>query len=284
MASSFIQLHIQYMIRSFIPALIGSISFLCITGCARVSDEELPFALQEKAVVFSIICPNIAPSVSLCKTTVGGQANDTVYYPSARVYMWENPAHKTELTRQSSTRAIYTDSQNQLTIERGKTYYLQVIIGNDSLNAHTTVPLATARIVDGTYQLIDTLSESGYLRGTFTANLQNAAEQSCLLVADNHFIAEDKGTFLGSNKLTDQFSIADNTQNIGMKLYTLDSYLASYWAERAISVRQMHYSGDLSVFIGTFNGILPRYSNIEHGFGLFGSYITDTKTIGITQP
>ena len=98
------------------------------------------------------------------------------------------------------------------------------------------------------------------------------------------FAAEDKGTFLGSNEVVDFFSVADSLPSLKARLFCLDAYLANYWSERAISVRQMHYSGDLSVFIGTFSGVLPPYSNIQHGFGLFGSYTTDTATIQITRP
>lgn len=270
------------MSRSISILLTTCTLLLSLAGCARVSEEELPFALQVRPVLFSILSPGISPRVTLCRTTIPGQASDTLYYPSARVFMWEKGHPKTELSRQSSTAALYTDQEKQLNIEPGKTYLLQAIIGQDTLSAQTTVPAATARIKSGIYQAVDT--DGGYFRGTFRANLANATTQPCLLTVNDMFAAEDKGTFLGSNEVVDFFSVADSLPSLKARLFCLDAYLANYWSERAISVRQMHYSGDLSVFIGTFSGVLPPYSNIQHGFGLFGSYTTDTATIQITRP
>jgi hypothetical protein len=117
-----------------------------------------------------------------------------------------------------------------------------------------------------------------------TVKLELNKTDPYVLTAYADYIGSDYSTFLQQSSITDRISIPDSVSAFNLHLITFDPYLAKYWATKAIASQQSFSEGDLSVFIGTFNGLLPPYSNIVNGVGLFGSYAADTKNVKVAQP
>lgn len=260
------------------------ILLLTFVSCAKVTDEDTLWQLKSLPVVFSIISPSQTVRVSLSKTILVGEKPDTICYPTATVFVCGEDSNWVELSRLSNDKAIYTDENNQLEIKEGKTYYLRVILPSNTLTAQTTIPVQHSTIESPVYYVDKDFPDSlNYYMGTLYATLSLSESEQCLLTADSMFIGDENSTFLNTDNITSRFSIQGRPDSFDLKLISLDTYFAKYWAARKISVMQNHYDGDLTVFLGTFNGLLPRYSNIVNGVGLFGSYVTNTKTVNITQ-
>lgn len=253
-------------------------------SCGRVNEEDTLWQLKSLPVVFSIISPSHMVKVSLSKTVVKGEIIDTIVYPTARIFVCGEDKNWIELTRQSNELAVYEDVNNELEISEGKSYYLRIDLPESTINAETTVPVKQSEILSAEYIVDKDFPDSlQYYLGTLNAKLKLAENSQCLLQTDDYSIGNENSTFLSVEHLTDRISIKGRTNTFDLHLISLDPYFAKYWAAKEISILKFFYEGDLTAFIGAYNGLLPVYSNIEHGFGLFGSYITSTKTVNITQ-
>ena len=265
----------------FIIAMAVSV----FASCGKITEEEGVLKLQSLPVVFSVISPLNPVQVSLSKTIVPNGSNDTIYYPSARVYVCGDDKVWTELSRESLEVAVYKDVNNKIKVTEGKTYFLRVDIAGTTVSAQTTVPIQKGKIVAAEF-IADSEQSPDFDRylGTLTVKLELNKTDPYVLTAYADYIGSDYSTFLQQSSITDRISIPDSVSAFNLHLITFDPYLAKYWAAKAIASQQDFSEGDLSVFIGTFNGLLPPYSNIVNGVGLFGSYAADTKNVKVAQP
>jgi len=266
-----------------------SISFilivLALVSCGKITEEETLWQLRSLPVVFSVITPLQTVQVSMSKTVVTDEKIDTVYYPEASVFVCGKDKKWIELTRQSFEKAIYRDLNHEIEVKEGETYFLRIELPKNTITAQTTVPLQQSIIRDAKYVVDkDSPENSSYYMGTLSAKINLLENDRCLVLANSVFIGDDNSTFVNKEDLTSRFSVPDSISSFDVKLISLDPYFARYWAAKEISINQYHYEGDLAVFMGTFNGLLPPYSNILNGVGLFGSYVSNTKTVNFTQP
>lgn len=257
---------------------------LITTSCAQIKEEDTIWQPKSYPVVFSIISPQHKAQVTLNKTVTLTETNNTITYPSAKIYISNDQQSWVELTRKSVEDAIYTDNNEQLDITEGRTYYLRVELPEATLTAKTTVPLQQAAIIDASYQINTYSTSENYYYGTLNTNVKLPQNYQCLMTASTFFIGNTATTFIQNSSLTENLNLPDSISSFEINLISLDSFLSTYIVAQKISSRMIFSEGDLSVFIGTYNGVLPKYSNINNGVGLFGSYTTTSKTVNVTNP
>jgi len=260
------------------------IALSVLLSCGRITDEKMLWQFESLPVVFSVIAPSQSIQVNLGKTIVRGEKIDTVYYPDSKVFVCGEDRNWIELTRKSYEEAIYTDANSEIVVQAGKTYYLRVDLPDKTLTAQTTVPLQKGSINNAEFIMeVMPTDDYHYFKGKLSAQLKLYENQPCILMALSHII-ETNSTFLQQENVTVPVHIPDSISSFDLKLITFDPYLARYYASQEIMSQNTFSEGDLSAFTGTFNGLLPPYSNIVNGVGLFGSYVVSLKTINIPQP
>ena len=66
-----------------------------------------------------------------------------------------------------------------------------------------------------------------------------------------------------------------------ISLVNMDLFLSRFYAASEIAKINNFLDGDISILTGAFNGVLPAYSNIKNGIGLFGSFVVSSDSVGL---
>lgn len=247
-------------------------------SCGKVTDEDVNWRLQSLPVVFSVVSPDNPVRVSLAHTFVQEETHDTIYHPEAKVFVCGEDKIWVELERESYEKALYTDTAHELIVQEGKTYYLRVELSGSTLSAQTTLPSDKGRIVSAECVIGGNTST-----GTLNAVVELPARNKCMLMTSSRWLVGDS-PFLNTERVADNyFYVADDETDVELNLFTLDAYFAKYQLASFIQDYKIYYDGDISLILGMYNGLMPAYSNIENGVGLFGSYVSDKQTIDITR-
>ncbi|MHB9140339.1 MAG: DUF4249 family protein [Paludibacter sp.] len=274
--------------------------FFCLfTSCANSVIEVAPWDNTPVPVIFSIISPNEAVQVYLDRTYNKDIPAVKNPYPEAKVYMCGSDSVWVELTRLSPDTTIFEDSQKKLTIEMGKTYSLKVELSGRIVRAQTTLISSPAFIADAscvfsgkTYNslLWDSLPKHLY----DTININNLTVKFSLpgnsdceywFSAFSEQIYGTRFPNLGSF-LANDFGTPKDSTSFTLKLITIDPYFNKYLTAQSISTISDNYSGNSPVLalIQSFGGVLPQFSNIVNGVGLFGNTVTDSMRVVIKTP
>lgn len=208
-------------------------------------------------------------------------------YPQAKVYIAKQHDDWTELTRYSTDSALYTDMRQEVRIEKGETYLLRVEIDELVLSASSTVPAEQGFIKEASIFAPPADSSDGMLSSTTTGvltvemELPDYNKYKCLLYTSYPL---GEGLFLNKETFVEPaFYFPKDSTSVELSLITCDPLLEKYFHADYISDLQNFNDGDISAFLFSFGGVMPAYSNIKNGIGLFCSYIIETKQVKIEE-
>ena len=68
-----------------------------------------------------------------------------------------------------------------------------------------------------------------------------------------------------------------------LRLHTQDPNLKKYQTESSIIEMEDFGGNPILAIIQKFGGVLPQFSNIENGVGLFSSFVTDSTRVVINN-
>ena len=261
-----------------------TITLIIFASCAKVVDEAVLWELKSQPVVFSLISPSHPVQVSLSQTVLPNIKTDSILYPEAKVFICGEDKKWILLARQSLSPAIFRDVQNEIIVSEGQTYYLRIELEAVTLTSKTTVPIQKGIIIDSKFTADKEQNvEFRTIGGTLNASLELNKNDQCILIAlsSNIYTNEDDRVFVEQNIISNRLHIPDSINNFDLQLLTLDPYLAKYLLAKEIMHYKKFSEGNISVFTGTFTGLLPQYSNIENGVGLFGSFSVFSKNTSI---
>jgi len=272
--------------------------FALLTSCANSVIEDAPWNNVPVPVVFSILSPNEAVQVYLYRTYNKDIPAVKNPYPEAKVYMCGSDSVWIELTRLSPDTTIFEDRQKKLNIEMGKTYSLRVELNDRTVHAQTTVISEPALITDAscvfsgeTYNsyvwdslpkhVLDTININNL---TVKFSLPGNSDCEYWFSGFSEQIYGTRFPNLGSFQANDFGSPKDST-SFTLKLITVDPNFNKYLTSQSISTTSENYSVNSPVLalIQSFGGVLPQFSNMVNGVGLFGSTVTDSKRVVITN-
>lgn len=254
-------------------------------SCSRIADEASSELFSSLPVVFSVISPDKNIQVSLSETYVVSKVNDTIVYPDAKVYIKCNNEHWVELNRLSENKAIYTDKDSLIDVSEGNTYFLRIEIGEQQITAQTTVPISRNSIVAAQFvtNFIEPEENNEYY-GVLSMKFNITSKDQCIVYTNGSIIGVSKSLFLYQTELTDNVRVvADSVDYFKLQLLTLDANLARYLVAKEVSSFQNYSAGDFSNILGMYSGLIPPFSNINNGVGLFTSFSHVSKSVAVTK-
>lgn len=233
-------------------------------------------------MVFSVISPDHRMELYLGKSNFKKIASTSIPYPDAKVYLCGQDSSWTELKLQSAGHSIYVDADNLIHLEKGKTYYLRIELGNATLRAQTTLPDDAAVITEASCIAGSEASngkKSGHLNVKLT--LPQNKEYGFYLSAFSESIGYS-GSLSSGTYQNYEFLYPDDISSFTLNLITIDPYYRKFLLSETVNSGQSFDSDFITIITSTFGGVLPSYSNIENGVGLFGSFITDSRQVMVT--
>lgn len=265
--------------------LLISISGLLFSSCARVVTEDFDWKLSNLPVVFSVLSPGKTAVVTIVGSVIPGVVADKIVYPSAEVFLSADSVHWTKLSRMSVEKAVFSDTEGRLTIAEGNSYFLRVELPDRTLTARTDISVQLSEIVKAEYVIESTTAESNNAKvGQLSAELRYGSDENCLLRALSFEIGNDNATFLNNEVITDRFSISNELQSFDLNLIVAGKELAGFLVAGSLKNRLRVTDGNLSVFLGVmYGGVLPQFSNIKNGAGMFSNYTVRTKTVTVVR-
>ncbi|MDD4992753.1 MAG: hypothetical protein PHR83_11010 [Paludibacter sp.] len=270
---------------------------LCLlTACANSEIEVAPWNNAPVPVVFSVISPNAPVQVYLNRTY--NQSSPVVKnpYPEAKVYICGPDNNWVELTRLSPDTTIFKDTIKQLVIEKGKTYSLKVVLANSTVHAQTTIPSTPGVINEVTCQMLESYIDSNsaiYVNGELVeANVNKIdvsitpgsnAESSYFLSLFSDLTNDYTNISENRYQSSDFWTPKEDSTSFTLNLITCDRYYKRYLYAQSISEVSDDYSVNSPVMalIMSFGGVLPQFSNIVNGVGLFSNTVTDSKRVTV---
>jgi hypothetical protein len=267
---------------------------ICLfSSCANSVIERAPWNNTPVPVVYSIISPNETVQVYLNRTYNQNFPAVKNPYPEAQVYMCGPDNNWIKLTRLSPDTCIFEDNKKLLIVEKGKTYLLKVVLGDRTVQAQTTVIPVPALIIDASCVLkgdsnirfiFDSQRYDTLLVNNLSIKYSLPGNKDCeyLFSANSEQIYGTRSPNQGSFQSTD-FGTPKDSTSFTLELTTVDPYYKKYLDAESINSLSNNYSNNSPILalIQSFGGVLPQFSNIVNGVGLFGNTVTDRKRITI---
>ena len=263
--------------------LLLIVCHLC--SCVRNEIEITPWSTEPMPMVFSVISPNHAVEVYLGRSDFKKDSTTKIPYPEARVFICGQDSIWHELTMPSADHSIYTDAGNLMKIEKGSTYYLRIELTDKTLHAQTTVPVDGATIAEASCLVpANAQPSNGSMSGSLSVkiNLPQNKEYGYYLSAFSAIIADARALSTGTYK-NFTFLYPHDISSFTLNLITMDPYYQKFQLSESVNSGQSFDSDFITIITSTFGGVLPSYSNIENGVGLFGSFITDSRKVMVTN-
>lgn len=259
--------------------ILSVLTFLVLSGCIRLKEEPVPWSLQPLPVVYSILTPDSTVKVFLASTYTG-KMDET--YLDAKAFIIEENGRETELFRQDS---VFTDTLHAVKVEKGKTYKLQINLDNGTtIKAETTVPRNAASFSEYSFTPVDTINNSqlsAYFRCKWTVPPLNSFTDDYRIYTSWQWDVDAVKTSptdysVAVSRLIYPAQPGDYT----ISLFTTDVWLSRLLMNKYHQENSIVQGTDItSVLAAEFKGVLPDFSNIENGVGIFGSYLIHTRDL-----
>lgn len=269
------------------------------TGCYKQKTVEAKFDfpdVQSKIVVNCILTPSDSVFASVHKLL---RVYDTsVNYPNYNdginnaTVILENTTTKEKITLfYLSKNGLYGNSQTRLKITSGNTYTLtvsapkfQTVISTCKVPEKAAIfdgfkysepyndgLIGNRRRIEGRWQDVSA-TDSYYYGINLVSQIKNGNQiSSYSLTSFSDNITKTSKTY---------FYQSDITDNEFPKIYTLltaEENLYKYYVS-AEKIKGIASSGSRD-FFGAFQGIIPEYSNIKNGHGVFGAFLGTKTTV-----
>lgn len=266
-----------------------------LTACANSVIETAPWNNTPVPVVYSIISPNEPVQVYLFRTYNKDIPAVKNPYPEAKVYVCGPDSLWKEITRLSPDTSLFKDTLKQLIIEQGKTYSLKVLLSGTTVHAQTSIPEKQGSINNVSCEMLKSYEDSNrslYLNGVLVNASTNHLKFSIILGSDarsgyffrtSYDALTDYSLLFDSTYQTSEFGVPQDSSSFTLNLMTADTYLSKYLKAQFINTASNNYGGNSPVLalIQSFGGVIPQFSNIVNGVGVFGNAVYGRKRVTI---
>lgn len=273
--------------------LIYFLLVLLAVACDNVRTVEAPWDSEPIPVVFSILSPDAPVQVYLNQTCSSDYLPNKNPYAEAKVFICGPDSNWTELTRLNPDTCVFVNERNTFHIEKGKTYSLKVELENITVHAQTQIPAVAATIMSAvcTYKpQSENVSYNVRINNEWIPVNGYPIKVACNLLTDKDygydlsaFNNADVGLKYPINNVYEfnDFACPKDSSSFMLRLYTLDPNFKKYQQEGSIIEMDDFGGNPILAIIQKFGGVLPQFSNIENGVGLFGCYVTDSTRVEI---
>lgn len=276
------------------------LSFQIFQCCMEKTEIDIPSLLNEKKiVVYGVISPGeeiqvfVARTFPACSDRIE-QIEDSIYLFDARVLLYNKDwTDSIYLQLTNDTIPYYSCAGNELQLVEGETYELFVRAdGYTPVSASTTIPQKAA-MWENDWELVVVSDEidgdyfDAYVfKGTWKTPVSDGYQfVSTNFLTEDHFINRSYSfEYSLSNKNVMYESEPTPLWTDWIHIVTLVTAdenfykYAEYYTFYNDLTEDVHYNGD-GIYIDLFRGIMPEYTNIEGGYGVFGSYLEDSLVV-----
>jgi len=303
----------------YLSVLFSLPFIILFSACIReevIDTIEIEQAVQP--VVFCTLSPGDSIQLLLTQSTTffdePASVEELGIY-DAKVSILNEKGDTLQLQNPKSQLPIYTASQKDFSIIAGETYHLliQVLGNSELLSSSTTIPdkavqwdnfeVYNEKVVDipirnNKYEII------GYKKETYMdvkgvwSNQSYATElmsysisslDSIMYVNVNHQVSDldyhirvtsccNYFQLEGINTSINQGDSLVISRSIRFDIITLNQNLEDFLLAYEVN-HENKESIDMNLFLRLFKGVLPEYTNIKGGLGVFGGYLSDSNTI-----
>jgi hypothetical protein len=246
-------------------------------SCGKIETEEIIGSKSAKPVLLGVLRAGDSISIILTQTTVPGIHFNKCPYPEARVFLSVEDSAWKELKRIKADTNVFADTSKNCTAISGKKYKIRVQLAGLVLSSQTTVPYQYGTIEGGS---IDTAHLGATIKYTAT---NNDYDYYMNIIG---VIKNGKDTL----RLGNPISVDKNKQSITTKFFRNKENNEIQGVDVSIETRNKDLSNfELSAIIADYNynltttyeglftvifssgAIIPTYSNIVNGYGLFSA-------------
>lgn len=265
-----------------------------LSGCVREDIVKIePKPESDRLVVFGLLTPAEYVYIQVGKSQSFGSGkydSDKFNVKRAVVTITSGAGKKVNLLPVKNRLGLYSISQAEFPIRPGDTYHIKVEAPSlETITATTTVPSQKAVwkklalfITDpdpyyGSMEILGSWNavESGLGIGYGVTLLLPSAETKILQYSNEGISPRGE-----EYTLKREISFSNDTQ-LDAVLITRDRYYNEFSkvSELTTEVLNYYHNAVFADIISGFKGVIPRGGNIENGLGVFGSYLTDTRTL-----
>jgi len=261
-------------------------------SCARetVIDNIAFPNVSSKSAVYCLLTPgdSVWVVVKAVQAINSQSANGTTSISGAKVTLENSTTGQQIVLRSTKQSGYYGCSQRDFPVLPGQRYSLLVSGSNlDTMQATCQIPIRPAQIDTITYGESYNDSFFRHRRVTITWLDVSAKNEPYSYFLSSRYLYDGdtlKHTSFDNTLITrvnSQLYYNDDTIDSGTPqtyyLFTADqsTYTFLVLAQRMNNVSGGN-SGDL---FGSYQGIIPSFTNIKNGYGIFGAYLKTSKTI-----
>jgi len=269
--------------KIYIPIILFLITSL-LNSCVR--EDVIPFKsgnTHSKLVIYSFLAPGDSVFIYVGKTQPFGQANynnSDFKELDATVTLSATNGRSIQLKLIENKEPVYACSQKEFAIVKGETYNLLVAAENKpTVTATTTVPLnpaiwLNAHITDyrfiGSWKKVSSTIPTGY-----SVNLVDEQNHSTINTTEGISVIGDEYT------VKREVYFEENTLKLKAVLITGDKNYSDFnqMNNLTYNITENFSTSSFLDIISGYKGVIPEAGNIVNGVGVFGSYLTDVKTV-----
>ncbi|TYR37471.1 DUF4249 family protein [Sphingobacterium phlebotomi] len=275
------------MRKNFLVTIL--VFFFLFVSCVREEIIDLSSRYQSQLFVIGFLSPDNNVQIYVGRTIPFGsnQINPEDFKIfDAEVEITEEGGDTYLLNPIGNGVPAYGCSKEEFSVSEGKTYLLTVRHHElPNVFAKTTIPLNKAfwknlelspdemyyYVVSGTWEKAENIDIKQY--GVRLENLEPYRLNK----------GTNEGIFPQGNLITvkrDVF-IANGENKVRATLLTRDIHYSEFsrTSDLTWDITENFSSAGFAEIISGFKGVIPQHSNIQNGAGVFGSYLSDTRTV-----
>jgi hypothetical protein len=279
--------------------ILSFILCISLSSCIEKTEIEIPSLNDDsKLVIYGALTPGSDVQIFVAKTfpsltdTIVSDEDIFLFEADVRIYnkIWNDTLR---LQLNNDTVPYYSNTNTDLEFLKGETYELFVNVdGFTPVWASTCIPTLKAVWEDDWKLTTVSVEIDGdyYDQYIFIGSWKIPIGDQYQFISTN-FIAQDYSTrdaYSFNYNQEDSLAVYESEPNslwtdfTHIKtLVTADEHFykyAEYYTFFNEVANDIHYAND-GIYVDLFRGIMPEYTNIEDGYGVFGSYLEDPLII-----
>jgi hypothetical protein len=285
--------------------LFALLLLLVTSSCLELTEVDFPVAeVEEKPVVFCFLTPgdSIFAKFTLSKLLVQHDSTVQLSPEEISVSLFSDSS-KIDLVCIDAEELLFANSQENFKIIPGNTYLLKGTVRGHDIEAWTTVPDKTVRYASAVYVENKYVKYYTEIKGRISLTWDGYSKQNGFIIECIEIIELEGDASMIQNNDSNKYimkyfslpssstsnfnysslwydSFADNSleEIKTYNLYVTDINMKRYY-ETGMLIHETEREASNDRFMFLFRGVLPNYTNIDGGYGIFGSYLWCDKFV-----
>lgn len=276
--------------------IILALVITLLSSCVREEIIDVQHAYEEKLVVYSIITPGDSLFVKVSKAIPFGEISynyDQYLITEASVTISRDD-EVIRLPLVNKEKAIYGVSQESFQVIPGGIYSLKVVADGKEVNAICTVPKSEPEWRSFDYTLVEEEDEDyedyvHYRAEVIGTWISKTIKGGYFVFSNSKNVSDNPGDTLFTRVLREgEVTNLDSLYQLDVSIgyspgSSQDFYIVLMEPNHAQFKESYNIYYDLysdtrsDEFVGVYRGIIPEFTNIDGGLGIFGAFLKSEK-------